>query len=273
MIERWIAQDIVYASLHSSRNAAIAETTSALSESNGGTDIYFYRLRGGVLYSSTHNIPVIESTTSQRDRDLIKQIESWANQNQEGLAVWVSPPQEVGEVSTKITLMRIISGNNYKMIENKSTLVDFKQEEINALIDYFLSCSATPQRYLSTDEARYSLIILAKKETEELTDQFFPDDWKEQKARIKMALEINQKIHQGEIISAGLELQGALGDYSLSCPTIRGGMTLVPKSIPLEAGARYLECTCPFCHHKVKAKIEGGRIQCPACGKSANYVC
>ena len=271
MIERQIiAKDIISISLYTKRNGAIAEITSSLAESNRETDIYFYRLRNGVLYSSTHNIPVIESTASQRDRELIRQIESWAKQNQEGFAVWVSPPQEKGEVATKITLMRIIPGN-VKMIENKSALVNLNQEETEALIVYLLSCSITPAKQLSKEEARYQLIILLKKEAVELIEKFFPDSWKEQKVRIKKALEISQKINEGEIINASLELQRAIGRHPLSCPTI--GMATIPKSSMIEPQARYLECICPFCLNKVRAKIEGGKIYCPNCGQSADYTC
>ena len=271
MIERQIiAKDIISISLYTKRNGAIAEITSSLAESNRETDIYFYRLRNGVLYSSTHNIPVIESTASQRDRELIRQIESWAKQNQEGFAVWVSPPQEKGEVATKITHMRIIPGN-LKMIENKSVLVNLNQEETEALIAYLLSCSITPAKQLSKEEARYQLIILLKKEAVELIEQFFPDSWKEQKVRIKKALEISQKINEGEITTARRELEITLGRYPLSCPTI--GMATIPKSSMIEPQARYLECTCPFCLNKVRAKIEGGKIYCPNCGQSADYTC
>jgi hypothetical protein len=270
MIERQITQDIFFSSLYSSRNAFIAEATSTIAESNRKTDIYFYRLRGGILYSSTHNTPVIESTASQRDRELIRQIESWAKQNQQGFAVWVSPPQEKGEVATKITLMRIIPGN-VKMIENKSALVNLNQEETEALIAYLLSCSITPAKQLSREEARYQLIILTKKEAVELIEQFFPDSWEGQKARIKRALEISQKINDGEITTARRELEITLGRYPLSCPTI--GMATTPKNGLVEPQARYLECTCPFCHNKVRAKIERGKIYCPACGRSADYTC
>ncbi len=34
-----------------------------------------------------------------------------------------------------------------------------------------------------------------------------------------------------------------------------------------------LNCTCPFCNTRVAAVISGGRIQCPHCGKSAEYHC
>lgn len=271
MIERQIiAQDIISISSYTKRNGAVAEITSSLAESNRQTDIYFYRLRDGILYSSTHNIPVVESTYSPKDRELIKQIENWATHNQEGLAVWISPPQEKGEVATKITLMRIIPGN-VTMIENKSALVNLNQEETEALIAYLLSCSITPAKQLSREEARYQLIILFKKEAVELIEQFFPDSWEEQKTRIKKALEISQKINEGEITTARRELERTLGKYPLSCPTI--GIVAMPKSGMVEPQARYLECTCPFCHHKVRAKIEGGKIHCPACGRSADYTC
>jgi len=270
MIERQITQDILFSSLYSNRNAFVAEATSTIAESNRQTDIYFYRLRDGILYSSTHKIPVVESTASQKDRELIKQVESWANQNQEGFAIWISPPQEKGEVTTKITLMRIIPGN-VKMIENKSTLIDLDKEKTETLIAYLLSCSTTPERQLPREEARYQLIILFKKEAVELIEQFFPDSWKEQKTRIRKAVEISQKIKEGKTTTARLELERTLGKYPLSCPTI--GVAIIPKSGMVEPQARYLECICPFCLNKVRAKIEGGKIYCPKCGQSTDYTC
>lgn len=34
-----------------------------------------------------------------------------------------------------------------------------------------------------------------------------------------------------------------------------------------------LKCECPFCHKKIEAVIENGKIHCPACGASAPYKC
>lgn len=39
------------------------------------------------------------------------------------------------------------------------------------------------------------------------------------------------------------------------------------------SGEKKLKCECPFCHKKIVAVIEDGRIHCPECKKSAEYKC
>lgn len=256
------------------KSATVAEITSVIAESHQKTDIYFYYLKEGVLHSPTHKIPVSESTKSQKDKDLIHQIESWANQNKEGYAIWVSPPQEEGEISTKLVLMRLISGKNYKMIENQSVLLDLDQEQIQSLVDFFVSCSVAPKNEISIGEVRYSLIILYKKdEALNLLKQFYPDGWEQQKTRIKEALKIQKTYSSRSDHSNLLSLREVVGPHPLSCSLLGSNIIFNGTTVVREPHARYLDCTCPFCHLKVKAKIEGGKIYCPACGQSVDYYC
>ncbi len=264
MIERQIANILAYPQR---QTAKIAEITSAIAESQREPDIYFYNLRDGRLFSPTHHIPVIDSTTSPQDRNLIKQMESWARSNQVGTAIWISPPVEAGETCVKITTLEIV-GEAIKMIKNTSVLVDLSLEDLQRLIYYTLSFSINPLENLTPKEARYRLIILRDRAIPPEIASFFNGDWEEQKERIRKAVEISRSSkkepHLARIIFANYA-----GSFSLSCPTV--GIGTVYKTA--EIGARFLECTCPFCHLKVKARIEGGKIYCPVCQRSADYHC
>ena len=265
MIERQIQNILGYPQ---AINAKIAEVASVLAESQQGADTYYYYLKEGKLFSPTHKIPVINSTASEKDKGLIRQIESWANQNQEGIALWISPPTEHGETSTKITSLQIIGGKNTKMIKNTSALADLPLEEIQETIDCAISFSINPLEELNPSEARYRLIIL-REETPPLISDLLQENWEDYKKRIKQAVEITN-ISKTNPILAGTIFAHHAGSHSLSCPTIelRGAYIRVSES-----GTRFLECTCPFCHLKVKAKIEGGKIHCPFCQRSAPYHC
>lgn len=264
MIERQIQDILAYPQ---PRNAKIAEVASTLAESQQGVDIYYYYLKNGILFSPTHKIPVIDSTASEKDKGLIRQIESWAKQNQEGTAIWISPPTEYDETSTKIVILQLVGGNT-KMVKNTSVLADLSSNKIQEIIDYTISFSINPLEELDLLEARYRLIIL-REEIPPLINDLFKKDWENHKERIKRAVEIT-RISKTNPQLAGTIFAHHTGSHSLSCPTIefRGAYTRVH-----EGGVRFLECTCPFCHLKVKAKIEGGKIHCPVCQRSAPYHC
>lgn len=213
-------------------------------------------------------MPVINSTSSPEDRKLIGQIELWANKNQEGYSVWVSVPKERGETATKITLLQVISLRNQKMVKNRSTLVDLDEKQAQEIIDLLLSYSISPQQELSTKEARYRLIIIQDKKALEILRPFYKTDWQEQKTIIKTAVEIEKVKRSGKTIYANCQLRANLGPHSLSCPLITSSSSIVWRS-----QERYLDCTCPYCGLQVKAKIKGGKIHCPACLRSADYLC
>ncbi len=265
MIERQITDILAYPQTPS---AKIAEITSAIAESQREPDIYFYNLRDGKLFSPTHHIPVIDSTTSPQDRNLIEQMESWAKNNQVGTAIWISPPTEAGETSVKITILEIV-GEVRKMVKNTSVLVVLFLEDIQRTKYYTLSFSINPLEDLTPKEARYKLIILRDRAIPPEVASFFKGGWEEQKERIRKAVEIAKASRKNHDL-AGIIFANYAGSFPLSCPTVGVG-TIYNKSS--EIGARFLECTCPFCHLKVRAKIEAGKIYCPVCQRSADYHC
>lgn len=262
MIERQISDILAYPQRPS---AKIAEVTSALAESQRGSDIYYYYIRHRKLFSPTHHIPVIDSTISFQDRDLIRQMESWATKNQKGTAIWISPPTEPGETQTKITILEIVGKG--KMVKNTSILTD--PENLQNLIDYAISFSINPLEELTPTKARYRLIILRDNQVPPEIQKLFNGGWEEQKERIRKAVEIVRTSREKPHL-AGITFKSYAGGFSLSCPTIPTE-TVFKKSS--EMGARFLECICPFCHLKVIAKIEGGKIHCPVCQRSADYHC
>lgn len=275
MIERDI-QNIALLASTQKRNSSIAEIASVIAETNLGVDTYFYRLKNGQLFSSTHNIPVEASTSSKKDKELIRQIESWAKNNEAGFAVWISPPSEPGEKMVKITLMRIISGANYKMVENRSILIQLDKEKIKEIVDFISACSIPDTNKTSLEDVRYTLFILGKpQEALNLLEQFYQEGWNEHKKRIKKATTIQQALIYDGRQNTVRKISQEIGPYSLSCPTIgiRTTSSTVYYRPVIETASRYLECTCPFCHSKVKARIENGKIHCPICKRSADYYC
>lgn len=265
MIERQILDILAHPQ---KPNAKIAEVTSALAESQREPDVYYYYLKGGRLFSPTHHIPVIDSTISFQDRDLIRQMESWATKNQKGTAIWISPPTEPGETQTKITILEIV-GKERKTVKNTSILADISPENLQNLTNYIVSFSINPLEELTPTKARYRLIILRDNQVPPEIQKLFNGGWEEQKERIRKAVEIVRTSREKPHL-AGITFKSYAGGFSLSCPTIPTE-TVFKKSS--EMGARFLECICPFCHLKVIAKIEGGKIHCPVCQRSADYHC
>ncbi len=268
MIERQIEDILAYPQ---GPNAKIAEVTSAIAESQREPDIYYYYLRNGRLFSPTHHIPVVDSTASPQDRHLIEQMESWVRKNQKGASIWVSPPTELNETDAKITVLEIV-GKGGKMIKNTSVLTHLSDKDLQELIDYTVSFSINPLEQLTAEEARYRLIILKDKTIPPEIQPLFKGGWKEQKERIKKAVEI-VKTSERDHWHAHKIFASYAGTFSLSCPTIGVGEIGIIFNKPAEIGARFLECTCPFCHLRVRAKIEGGKIHCPVCQRSADYYC
>jgi len=271
MSEREFVSDILSQSPFKTKSSLVAEITSALAESQGSSDIYYYYLnKEGHLYSSTHKMEVSRSTASIQEKDLINQIELWAKNNQKGVALWLSPPQEKGEKATKMVTLELSTHSGRKIIRNQSIITQLKEEkEIAKLTAFAASLSIDPNFVPSLKETRYHLFILANPNNA-ITNlkKFYPDGWAEQKTRIKKAATITD---QKTTIEKTRLFKFYAGDNELSCAT----NSLLKGSIIFsgEIGCRFLECTCPFCHSKVKAEIKNGQIHCPACGHTANYFC
>jgi len=271
MNEREFIPDILSQSPFKTKNALVAEITSALAESQNQSDIYYYYLnKEGHLYSSTHKMEVAKSTASSREIDLINQIELWAKNNRKGMALWLSPPQEKGEEAAKMVILELSIHSDRKIIKNQSIVTQFKEEkEINELVALAASLSVNPSFVPSPQETRYHLFILTDpNEAVANLEKFYPDGWVEQKTRIKRAVTITNQKTTGKKIRL---FKSYAGDKELSCATNSLLKRLVIFS--REIGCRFLECTCPFCHSKVKAEIKNGQIHCPACGRTANYFC
>jgi hypothetical protein len=269
MIERQIENILSQAPIKK-RSALAVEIASSLSESQRKVDTYFYYIKEERLYSPTHKMPVCESTISKSDKDLVEQIENWAKTNQEGVAVWISPPLEEGESQTKLTLLEIMAKGQMKMVKNQSVLLDIENEKLQEMIDYVVSFSINPNNELNLYKARYNLIIIYDKSVLNFLSSFFQESWESQKKRIQEAARI-AKLAYTDINQAKIIFSNNIGSNPLSCPTIGIGLTQT-KGL-FESAVRFLECTCPFCKNKVRAKIENGRIHCPHCGMSSTYLC
>jgi aromatic ring-cleaving dioxygenase len=252
------------------RCAAIVEMASVLSESHGSCDVCTYEVRKGKLYSPTHKQYVEDVTQGVKDKRLVSQLQSWVNNNTNGLAVWISPPLAPDKPSTKIATFEIWTGRNLKFVKNKFNKVDLTEEEILGFANLLYTYSIDPVLGISTsEELRDKLIIIKdKNEVLDLIQQKFPDfnDRQSYKKHVLKSTELYED-SQKQPTTFKKRLKKSLGKQSLTCLTI--GATTQEFNL----GIRTLRCTCKFCHARVDAQIYAGRIHCPACGRSRIYHC
>lgn len=269
--------NIAFTTSDQSIPSATVEIASGLTETNRNTDVYFYKLLGGELFSPTHKKRVVDVTIGERDKNLVRSLETWAVNNCEGKAVWISPPLESTETATKITFFEILNGRNYKMIKNISVLVDSFENtgELESFTNFIYSCSINPlERVENFSTLRGDLIIIHPNHKEEALSELeryidFEKAWEKYSGHVKDAVFI---IKSSRTVQERCEsITRFAGSSSLGCATV-SGKSAEKKGKKTER-QKTLKCTCPICHQHVTATVTAGRIYCPLCGGSAPYTC
>ncbi|HLE49022.1 MAG TPA: hypothetical protein VI819_03265 [Patescibacteria group bacterium] len=244
---------IAYSSIIKSKNQAIVETASAISESHHETDHYNYMVKGGRLWSPTGKCFVEDITLDGPDRVLFQKLQDWGNNNSSGMSVWISPPLDSKHPFTKITTYEIWSGRILKMVKINSTLVDVDPVEIAKNLSMY---STDPLDYeFSENSLREKLLImLDTKNASDLIDSYTKQNasFVKYKNFIQSSKSIYESHNEDPIRFAEM-LEAQMGSFRLGCDTISLTKSGI-KSLKIEGtlnqgGDKYgsLEFSCPHC--------------------------
>ncbi len=265
------------------RSQVVEEIASYCIETHGSPDYYPYYINAlGELISPSAECRVKDAVkrsnaVGRAEYRLVEATEAWLKKGQEGIVVWVSPPDPDFYPTTKITISEIgmVDGQN-ALLNRGIVLLDFNQQKaaelVEGLRDY---CQESPLQN-SIDEVRATPLILPKADfhwtyiLEELVpglnlvdirsgaDKFKKTEMLGQASRL-----YDRLIGQSLWVDVGAVMEeanrvGMIGASSASCPRTfrqKGAFGLFGES-------SYFEC--PRCH----GRIESGKgiTTCPHCG-------
>jgi DNA-directed RNA polymerase subunit RPC12/RpoP len=218
---------------------AAAEMATVFSESNHKPDIYLYKIKGGRLWSPVYKMYLDQLQTGIADRIIIQQMRSWAINNSEGMAVWVSPPNNK-DLECKITTSTILKE---KFVNNVGRNVDLSDKQILEVANLLIAYSINPlDEVKNLQEVSEKLIVVKDKQEvaniiERVTSQ--NEDWGEYKITLGRAAQMARNYKKsGSSIKLQEGIRANMGDHRLSCPTK-----------PCHSVDRYgsREVSCPAC--------------------------
>ena len=111
----------------------ISNLVSLSKETNREADTYHFLVQDGALVDPETGRPVLDFITPGVEKDVARELQSWAVSNDEGLAFWISPPLADAYPCAKTILHRIAyTGEGKKVVLNSTILFDaeFEKPEI-----------------------------------------------------------------------------------------------------------------------------------------------
>lgn len=266
--------------------------TSLSLETNWVPDTYNFSVVNGKLIYPLTEAPVEEKITQKnlveiREYLAFQKIQTWATQHEEGIVAWISPPAPEYEYdSGKVIFSEILldtSGN--KQLFNRAILFNWDgQQCLNFASELDPKCKINSFEELRenpiflTPETSQQLINILMKHTPEQTEMILTG--KDIRIKEEIYRAISSLIYQSPRNSSEVYLfqqaqrMGLIGEHPASCSSSKtSAFNTMLESSKMMEGEKTLNCTCPFCNTRVEAVISGGRIQCPHCGKSAEYHC
>lgn len=227
-----------------------AEEIASLSlESNHLPDRYHYQVRNGKLFSPSAHIEVRDSVRGENkiaglERQAIDSTCEWANHNDEGVAVWISPPDARFYPTTKIIVNEIVGKGEEKIVLNRAIILDVNAEEECLQIAHDLSKFSTSHPLRSSlnplDQIRGGLFILRQSSLHwtRLLEEVIPDlnleivrTDEDRCIKEKMVAQAHQLYRKhltedGYLNAAALAEEatrmGMLGSFVSSCPELFG---------------------------------------------------
>ncbi len=265
----------------------VLEATSYSLETRKIPDTYPFTIKLGKLYTPdgqlVENSINKNSDVGKNEYVAFLKIQDWANKNNRGLSIWISPPFKNKYPCSKIVLSEVVQSNDSRLLVNKAILLDI---DVNGCMELFDNLTGDMSKLKNSEELRSSPILfdyISPKKLDSIFDQILENE-AQQLVMLKKGEDIvesektieyfrNQKLVFGTISTKAAKLDGIVGNHSSSCPTIHSAnMTafeLFANPLKFKEGIIILCCTCPFCKKKVEAKIFDGQIHCPNCKESA----
>lgn len=116
-----------------SSNRLVANLVSLNKETNREADTYHFLVKEGVLIDPETGKEVLDFITPGVEKDVARELQSWAASNDEGLAFWISPPLADVYPCAKTILHRIAYTSEGKKVVLNSTILfdaEFEKPEI-----------------------------------------------------------------------------------------------------------------------------------------------
>jgi hypothetical protein len=248
---------------------ASASVATIFSESNRKPDIYYYEVRGNRLYSLMYKKYLDELYTDAKNQIVIQKMQEWSSANKEGMAVWISPPDNKN-LSCKITISTIWKGRNLNLIKNVARVVDLDNTQMLEFANLLTTYSVDPLDEISTpDDLVVKLIIIKDTEgtlkmIEKFTSQ--PEDWSKYKNTLKNAATLVKNYKKSKnrtVFNSKIRLN--MGNYKLSCD-LKTGTSEQTASVD-KYGSLIVEC--PTCHRKNIRPFNQLIRRCKYCGSDA----
>lgn len=107
------------------KNSLVSEFVSIARETNREPDNYHFVLKNGTLLDPNTGKPILNFIAEGIEKDIARSLQDWANEKEEGMALWVSPSQEDFYPCPKIIIHQIAHNENgEKVILNTAILFD-----------------------------------------------------------------------------------------------------------------------------------------------------
>ena len=244
------------------------ELVSLNKETTGKPDTYHFLIEGGILIDPETGQPVekfIDTTTplGRIEADIAKKLGRWGEENEEGLAFWISPPYPGRYPRSKLILHRIAyTWEGAKVLDNSAILFDAPEKEILALVPTGINNLENLRKVLFVGEDKEEIIL----EMEAKLKKYFVEptqdlDEEELASRAEYYQELILRGVDPETIARQMQKTGFLGENSISCPPtfsefISGKLT--------SETAKFVR-RCGNCGVTINAVISKG-YRCPSCG-------
>lgn len=241
---------------------------------------YFLISKEGELISPTAHCKVKDTVADKTgplgkpEYEALLAIEEWAARNNEGSAVWVSPPAEGVYPVSKIIISQIEQNEGTKRLFNRAILLDYDEKQCLEFAQNLAKFSQNRPLLSSLNEVRSTPLFLKSHGNswiyilQELIDD--PEMWEgikngeDQRAKkeaLRQAVIVQKGFSAGnnDLIEANRAVMRMLGDKPGSCPSrissgtafqsFSGSALSVGRSSSLNESDQYgsLEFDCPKC--------------------------
>lgn len=222
----------------------VAEFISVAKETNREPDTYHFELRDSQIIDPNTNRPILDFIAEGVEKNVARKLEDWAANNEEGMALWVSPKMEGIYPCPKVIMHKIaylLDGT--KVILNTVILFDaeidnpkYKRETLYTLPD--------------SDSNIAKILGWIKRKSHQEINLESTEKTSVHKARYFARQVVMGVPHQ--LIIDQMQEDGFLGENSISCPGEKSLSGLIGANSDLyiysgEDQYGSLEFKCPSC--------------------------
>ena len=248
-IEEWKTQD---------PKRLTAELISVNKETNRKPDVYHFGVENGLLIDPETQKPVLDFINPGVEYDVAEKLQSWASENNEGLAYWISPRNEQYPCE-KIIIHRIAyTFKGKKVVLNSAILFDAELENPESLRETFFTRE-------DNEENLFDILAWIEKVSGEKVETSSKQIGSRKQAEI-FAEQIRNNVNPYLIIERMREVN-FLGNNPISCPPSSGFIGFMLSRSPtvnLSESMKFVK-NCPKCGAVINTFISKG-YRCPNCG-------